>query len=172
MRSGSHAAEHHMLTFKSHVGGTQGNMDALATAPASSKQQRFALEAVQEVDRCATELASALPVDIMPGPGDLSNHALPQQPLHQCLFPGAAPCENFFRATNPYRFSLDGVHMLGCSGQNLHDIMRCERLICSHRLAILAQVHMLPAFPVGNLAQRLLTVIVGAGTARQMTLCK
>lgn len=107
------------------AGGTQGNLDALATAPAASKQQRFAMEAVREVDRCVTELASALPVDVMPGAGDLSNHALPQQPLHQCLFPGAAPCENFFRATNPYRFSLDGVHLLGCSGQNLHDIMRC-----------------------------------------------
>lgn len=118
-----------LMLFPLVSGGTQGNLDALATAPASSKQQRFALEAVQEVDRCAMELASALPVDIMPGPGDLSNHALPQQPLHQCLFPGAAPCENFFRATNPYRFSLDGVHLLGCSGQNLHDIMRYERVI-------------------------------------------
>lgn len=122
------------------AGGTQGNLDALATAPASSKQQRFAMEAVQEVDRCITELASALPVDIMPGPGDLSNHALPQQPLHQCLFPGAAPCENFFRATNPYRFSLDGLHLLGCSGQNLHDIMRCERLfsLCIYSRFVLA----------------------------------
>eukprot|EP00892_Ulva_mutabilis_P008641 jgi/Ulvmu1/6149/UM028_0005.1 len=110
-------------------GGTQGNLDALATAPAASKQQRFAMEAVQEVDRCVTELASALPVDVMPGAGDLSNHALPQQPLHQCLFPGAAPCENFFRATNPYRFSLDGVQLLGCSGQNLHDIMRYSKTV-------------------------------------------
>ena len=107
------------------AGGVQGNLDALATAPAASKQQKFAMEAVQEVDRCVTELASALPVDVMPGAGDLSNHALPQQPLHQCLFPGAVPCENLYRATNPYRFSLDGVHLLGSSGQNLHDVMRC-----------------------------------------------
>jgi hypothetical protein len=36
-----------------------------------------------------TELAAALPVDIMPGPDDPANVSLPQQPLHQCLFPGA-----------------------------------------------------------------------------------
>jgi DNA polymerase delta subunit 2 len=106
------------------VGGTQSNLDTLATASAASKQQIFAMEAVKEVDRCITELASALPVDLMPGPGDLSNHALPQQPLHQCLFPGAAPCSNFHRVTNPYRFSIDGVHCLGTSGQNVHDIQR------------------------------------------------
>jgi DNA polymerase delta subunit 2 len=84
------------------------------------------MEAVQEVDRCATELASALPVDLMPGPGDLSNHALPQQALHRCLFPGAAPCSSFTCVTNPHRFSIDGVHFLGTSGQNVHDVKRYE----------------------------------------------
>lgn len=87
------------------------------------------MEAVQEVDRCATELASALPVDLMPGPGDLSNHALPQQPLHHCLFPGAAPCSSFTCVTNPHRFNIDGVHFLGTSGQNVHDIKRYDSVL-------------------------------------------
>ena len=82
------------------------------------------MEAVQAVDRCITELASALPVDLMPGPDDLSNHSLPQQPLHRCLFPGAAPYESFHRVTNPYRFSVDGVQFLGTSGQNVADVQR------------------------------------------------
>jgi hypothetical protein len=31
-----------------------------------------------------TELAAALPVDVMPGPDDPANVSLPQQPLHHC----------------------------------------------------------------------------------------
>ena len=31
-----------------------------------------------------------MPVDVMPGPSDPSNHSLPQQPLHECLLPGSA----------------------------------------------------------------------------------
>ena len=37
-----------------------------------------------------TQLAGAMPVDLMPGATDPANHSLPQQPLHHCLFPGAA----------------------------------------------------------------------------------
>ena len=84
------------------------------------------MEAVTEVDRCCTELASALPVDLMPGPGDLANHSLPQQPLHGCLFPGAGPYESFTRVTNPYGCSVDGVKLLGTSGQNVADVQRCD----------------------------------------------
>ena len=77
------------------------------------------------VCRCMAELASALPVDLMPGPGDLTNHSLPQQALHRCLFPGAGPYASFHRVTNPYRCSLDGTVMLGSSGQNIADVHRC-----------------------------------------------
>jgi hypothetical protein len=41
------------------------------------------------MDMIMTELSAALPVDIMPGPDDPANVSLPQQPLHQCLFPGS-----------------------------------------------------------------------------------
>jgi DNA polymerase delta subunit 2 len=106
------------------AGGTLASGEQLATAAAASKQQRFAVEAVHEVDRCVTELVSALPVDLMPGPSDLANLSLPQQPMHRCLFPGAAQYKSFHRVTNPYRFKLDGVSFLGTSGQNIADIQR------------------------------------------------
>ena len=108
-----------------HAGGTFGCADELATAAAASKEQTLAIEAVQDVDRCITELAAALPVDLMPGADDLSNHALPQQPMHRCLFPGAAPYESLHRVTNPYRFTADGVSFLGTSGQNVADVLQC-----------------------------------------------
>ena len=43
----------------------------------------------REMDVVLSQLAAAMPVDVMPGPSDPSNHSLPQQPLHGCLFPGS-----------------------------------------------------------------------------------
>lgn len=37
-----------------------------------------------------TELSACMPVDLMPGATDPASRSLPQQPLHHCLFPGAA----------------------------------------------------------------------------------
>jgi DNA polymerase delta subunit 2 len=74
-----------------------------------------------------TELAAALPVDIMPGPDDPANVSLPQQPLHQCLFPGAAPYSSFRRVTNPHAFELGGCMLLGTAGQNVDDMAKYTR---------------------------------------------
>lgn len=41
------------------------------------------------MDVVLSQLAAAMPVDVMPGPSDPTNHSLPQQPLHGCLFPGS-----------------------------------------------------------------------------------
>ena len=71
-----------------------------------------------------TELAAAVPLGIMPGAGDPANYTLPQQPLHRCMFPGAAAYSTLHRATNPHEFELDGVTFLGTSGQNVDDVCR------------------------------------------------
>lgn len=110
------------------TGGTLGSSDAIATAATASMEQLFSMEAAYTVDRFLAEMASALPVDVMPGPNDLSSHALPQQPLHRCLFPVAFRYDSFCRVTNPYQFSVDGIHFLGTSGQNVDDVRRCVLL--------------------------------------------
>ena len=46
---------------------------------------------------CLAQLAGALPCDCMPGGTDPANHALPQQPLHPCLLPGAVSFPTFNR---------------------------------------------------------------------------
>ncbi len=43
----------------------------------------------REMDIALTQLAGAMDVDVMAGSTDPANHALPQQPLHSCLLPGA-----------------------------------------------------------------------------------
>lgn len=85
----------------------------------------------RDMDMIMTELASALPVTLLPGAEDPANVSLPQQPLHAALFPGAAPYSSFTRATNPWEASLDGVVLLGSAGQNVEDVTRYSR--CSDR---------------------------------------
>lgn len=75
-----------------------------------------------------TQLAAGLPVDVMPGEGDPASAALPQQPLHRCLFPGASTFATFTPVTNPHEFSADGVAFLGTSGQNVDDVWKCALL--------------------------------------------
>ncbi|CAM6128086.1 unnamed protein product [Calypogeia fissa] len=94
----------------------------LAGQPLSVKDQRKLSEPMRELDIVLTQLAAAMPVDIMPGPNDPANYSLPQQPLHKCLFPGAAAYSTFVGATNPHQFELDGVIFLGTSGQNIDDL--------------------------------------------------
>lgn len=78
-----------------------------------------------------TQLASLVPVDVMPGPTDPANCSLPQQPLHRCLLPGASRFDTFRRAPNPHAFEVDGVSVLGTSGQNIDDIHRCVMQLAS-----------------------------------------
>jgi DNA polymerase delta subunit 2 len=82
----------------------------------------------RELDGLLTELVSSMPVDVMPGVGDPSNHALPQQHFNRCLFPGSASFPTFVRVTNPHAFTVDGVNFLGSSGMNVDDICKCDRL--------------------------------------------
>ncbi|XP_068640007.1 DNA polymerase delta small subunit [Aristolochia californica] len=86
------------------------------------KEQSKLSEPIKELDILLTQLASAMPLDIMPGEQDPANFALPQQPLNRCLFPGASLYNTFMSCTNPHSFELDGVGFLGTSGQNVDDL--------------------------------------------------
>ncbi len=86
--------------------------------------QGAAVSAVRECDMLLTQLASLIPIDIMPGPNDPANCSLPQQPLHRCLLPGASRFDTVQRVTNPHAFDVEGVTVLGTSGQNIDDIYK------------------------------------------------
>eukprot|EP00246_Nothoceros_aenigmaticus_P018642 TRINITY_DN9842_c0_g1_i2.p1 TRINITY_DN9842_c0_g1~~TRINITY_DN9842_c0_g1_i2.p1 ORF type:complete len:444 (+),score=70.47 TRINITY_DN9842_c0_g1_i2:176-1507(+) len=92
--------------------------------PVASKEQGKLIEPVKELDLALTQIAAAMRVDIMPGANDPANYSLPQQPLHRCLFPGAAVYSTFHSATNPHQFELDGVQFLGSSGQCIDDLAK------------------------------------------------
>ena len=119
------------------------------TTYASLRQQVAALGPVREADIRLTELAAAVPVDVMPGAADPANYSLPQQPLHRCLFPGASSFSTFERCTNPHSFELDGVKFLGTSGQNVDDVVRYSDI--DDRTAVLEKMltwrHLIPTAP-------------------------
>jgi len=130
-----------------------GNLIAPIDAPTgnvSAKESAKLTTHLRDVDNTLCQLASALPVDIMPGKDDPSSVALPQQPLHRCLLPESSRYEStLLRVTNPYECDIDGVRFLGTSGQNLDDLWRC----CStdDRLALLEASlqwgHLAPSAP-------------------------
>lgn len=96
-----------------------------ASESSSSKREAPKLGApIGELDLLLAELASALPVDLMPGATDPANAALPQQPMHAALFPRAASYSTFRCVTNPHELKVGGAHLLGTAGQPLDDMAR------------------------------------------------
>ncbi|CAK0784791.1 hypothetical protein CVIRNUC_007995 [Coccomyxa viridis] len=108
------------------AGGLLRSVEPILQAPSMAKQrqQAAALAPIKEMDLALTQLAGAMDVDVMAGSTDPANHALPQQPLHSCLLPGAVSFPTFHRVTNPHDFEVDSVAFLGTSGQNIEDIDR------------------------------------------------
>ncbi|KAG6744772.1 hypothetical protein POTOM_051410 [Populus tomentosa] len=90
----------------------------------ASKDQSRLSEPVQELDILLTQIAAGVPMDIMPGSNDPANFSLPQQPLNRWLFPGSIAYNTFRSCTNTHCFELDGVRILGTSGQNIDDLKK------------------------------------------------
>lgn len=87
-------------------------------------QQAHLVEPLQTLDTLLGQVASAVPVDLMPGADDPANVCLPQQPFNVALFPVCSRYSSFSAVTNPYRATLDGVRVLGTAGQPLDDLRR------------------------------------------------
>eukprot|EP00172_Hildenbrandia_rubra_P002173 Plantae.Rhodophyta-Hildenbrandia_rubra.ctg2862.p2 GENE.Plantae.Rhodophyta-Hildenbrandia_rubra.ctg2862~~Plantae.Rhodophyta-Hildenbrandia_rubra.ctg2862.p2 ORF type:complete len:497 (+),score=98.19 Plantae.Rhodophyta-Hildenbrandia_rubra.ctg2862:6395-7885(+) len=83
--------------------------------------QRKAAAPIREADAFLNALSSVAPVDLMPGENDPTNFQLPQQPLHQCLFPSSSKNVLLNRVTNPYESVVEGRRLLGSAGQNVDD---------------------------------------------------
>jgi len=90
----------------------------------SKKTEAGTKDAVATLDDFLLQLAAGVEVDLMPGEFDPSSFALPQQPMHHCMLPRAAPLTTMHCVTNPYDFLVDSVRILGSSGQLVSDIVR------------------------------------------------
>ncbi|ESO89002.1 hypothetical protein LOTGIDRAFT_106607 [Lottia gigantea] len=107
------------------------------------------VDAIKSLDDILVQLASCVDVDIMAGEYDPSNYTLPQQQLHRCMFPQANTYPTLHNVTNPYDFSLDGIRILGTSGQPIEDIYKYSDI--EHRIDMLEKTliwgHIAPTAP-------------------------
>ena len=100
-------------------------------------------------DAFLAEISSTVPVDLIPGPNDPTNFALPQQPLHSAFFPLSKKFRNFQALSNPYDCKLEGVRVLGSSGQGVADVLQyssVENSIDALTLCLEAR-HLAPTAP-------------------------
>jgi len=106
-------------------------------------------QALKEADEFLAKLASGLRVDLMPGRGEPTSLCLPQLPLHPHLFQHLRDCKDFRSFGNPYGSQVQGVSVLGHSGQPVQDILRCTGLRSPvHALATCLEAsHLAPTAP-------------------------
>ncbi|KAK4874518.1 hypothetical protein RN001_013878 [Aquatica leii] len=85
------------------------------------------IESVKLLDTILLELAQVIEVDVMPGEHDPSNHIMPQQAMHHCMFPNSMAYKSLNQVSNPYECELAGLRFLGSSGQPVSNILGfCE----------------------------------------------
>jgi hypothetical protein len=90
----------------------------------TAAEQEAVVQSLRAADVFLSQLAAACDVDLMPGPGDPSNHSLPQLPLHPSQLPLSARFSTLHWATNPFEAEVGGARLLGTSGQNVADVVR------------------------------------------------
>lgn len=94
----------------------------------TKKVSAGSVEGIKSLDDIIFQLSGSMELALMPGEFDPSNHFLPQQPLHRCMFPQSTAHSTYLSVTNPYDCSVDGVRILGTSGQPVDDIKRYSNL--------------------------------------------
>lgn len=99
----------------------QKNMSSLTLRTFDTKDM---LNSLKLLDDIVSNISNSVQVDLMPGEFDPSNHMLPQQPFHHCMFPKSATNRAFNGVPNPYQFEIEGRLVLGTSGQNIDDIRK------------------------------------------------
>ncbi|KAL9112396.1 MAG: hypothetical protein Q9227_003238 [Pyrenula ochraceoflavens] len=94
---------------------------------------------ITSLDEFLAELLPSLPITIMAGENDPANASLPQQPIHNAMFPrsrnyasSAPPAGDpnkqepgwFDSVTNPWEGDVEGWRFMGNSGQPVNDIFK------------------------------------------------
>lgn len=123
-------------------------------------RSQFHPEPMQHLDSFVADIASSVPVTIMPGDTDLANVTLPQQRIHPALFQSARKLNIedktcFDSVTNPSWFELgdekEPIMVFGSSGQPINDMYKYLPEETVDRLDLLSQTlrwqHAAPTAP-------------------------
>ncbi|KAI5969005.1 cdc1 [Candida margitis] len=93
----------------------------------SKNISKYNNESLKQLDHLINELVISMPIAVMPGDHDPAEICLPQQPLHKSLFKSnqsVLETKRLCRLTNPAWLEVNGVRMLGTSGQNVNDVKK------------------------------------------------
>ncbi len=82
------------------------------------------LQTYEELDDYIETLSQSVQVDIMPGSSDATSIFFPQAPLNTVVLPNSSRNSSVVLANNPHKFSINGLNILGTSGQNVDNIRR------------------------------------------------
>ncbi|KAI9504733.1 DNA polymerase alpha/epsilon subunit B-domain-containing protein [Coemansia spiralis] len=77
---------------------------------------------VSQIDEYLADIASSVPLVVMPGRGDPTDVSMPQQPMNPGMFAQCRQYSGFLSTTNPASLAVDGVTLLGTAGQNVDDL--------------------------------------------------
>lgn len=108
------------------LGMRKAKSDRVRTSKTRDQEEHPAIPRVPPtrlIDSFISEIAYTLPIDIMPGPHDVTPIGFPQQPLHRALFPRSRNGAISLK-TNPYIFDLQNISIIGSSGQPIDDIYK------------------------------------------------
>ena len=112
------------------------------TKKAASKKYGYDAAAYNAIpttllDHFLAELLPSLPITLMPGEHDPANVSLPQQGVHNAMFPHARAYASpqlgdptlhepgwFDSVTNPWEGDIEGWRMMGTSGQPVDDVLK------------------------------------------------
>lgn len=118
--------------------------DAMDTGTRKTSQKKYGYDSAAynptptaHLDQFISELLPSIPVTIMPGEHDPANASLPQQPIHQAMFPHSRAYASQHQSdadglepgwldsvTSPWDGDVDGWRLMGNSGQPVDDILK------------------------------------------------
>lgn len=70
---------------------------------------KYKVDHLHQIDRELSSLSKSIDLELMPGEDDLSNVALPQNPIPKAMFPSLSKIQNVNFTTNPCMFEIDSL---------------------------------------------------------------
>nr|CAB3265001.1 DNA polymerase delta subunit 2-like [Phallusia mammillata] len=142
---------HVVVAGNSLAGETQDKESQTKAKYLTYKAEASTVQAMNDLDFFLSQLVPYVSVDVMSGEFDPTNHVMPQKPLHPCMFSSARRFNNstFHTVSNPYECKINGVHLLGTSGQNINNMKMFGNISDSAELLSLTlnAQHLAPTAP-------------------------
>jgi len=105
---------------------------------------------LQNVDAMLCQLASSVSVDLMSGVTDPAEYFIPQPAMKRVLFPMAKQAD-FRTLSNPFQFNVDGLRILGTSGQIVESVKRYSKVSTTEAMELILKTqNIAPCAPENN----------------------